>query len=133
MRPYGICLSLAGLFHLAYFPVPYMLSQKVGLHSFFLLLGIPLCKCTTFFFFLIIIVVQVQFSAFPAHPSPTPHSSLPPSHFHPRIIVHVSSIIILAKPSPLSPEILFPLPSGHCQLILNFSIFGHILLVYLFC
>ena len=75
-------------------------------------------------------IVQVQFSAFSLHPSPTPAfpTSLPfPPP--PPIIVHVSFIIVPTNPSPFSPEIPSPLPSGHCWPFLSFSVFGYILLV----
>ena len=81
---------------------------------------------------LFFIVVQVQFSAF----SPTsPHLALPTSLLlpPPLIIVHAPFRIVPAKPSPFSPEIPSPLPSGHCQPVLNVNIFGYILLACLFC
>ena len=79
-----------------------------------------------FFFF---IVVQVQFSAFSLHPSPTLQPSPQPSHFHPtRLIVHVSFIIVPTNPSPCSPAIPSTLPYGHCQPVLNFSVFGYVYL-----
>ena len=61
----------------------------------------------------------------PHHPSP-PH--LPPL-FPPRfVIAHVSFIVIPVNPSPYSPIIPSPTPSGHCQPVLNFSVFGYIFL-----
>ena len=50
VRSYGVCLSLPGLFHLAWCsPVPSMLLQRVEAPSFSLLHRIPSCKCTTVF------------------------------------------------------------------------------------
>ena len=76
------------------------------------------------------IFVQVQFSAFSPHPRLTPS----PPHIAPvstptPVIVQVSFIIFPTNPSPFSPEIPSPLPSGHCWPFLNFSVFGYILLV----
>ena len=69
-------------------------------------------------------VVQVQFSAFsptcPHHPRLAHVPPLfPPT---PLVIVRVSFIIVPTNPSPFSPEIPSPLPSGHCQPVLNFSL-----------
>ena len=87
------------------------------------------------FFYFNFIVIQVQFSAFPPHPSPTPSPlHLPPVSTSPHnVIVQVSFIIVPTNTSPSSPEIPSPLPSGHCRPFLNFSVFGYILLVCLFC
>ena len=67
-------------------------------------------------------VVQAQFSAFSPHPR-RPHLS-PISTLPPTIIVHVFFIIVPANPSPFSPEILSPLPTGHClfQTFASFSL-----------
>ena len=82
----------------------------------------------------IFIVVQVQFSAFCPHPSPPPQPSPPPSPLPPLLVtVHVSFIVVLANYSPFSPIIPSPLPSGHCQPVLNFSVSGYILLACSFC
>ena len=80
-------------------------------------------------------MVQVQFSGFPPtlshHPSP---SHLPPLFPPPLVIVHVSFIIVPANPSPFSPVIPSPLLSHHFQQpVLNFSVFGYILLACSFC
>ena len=83
---------------------------------------------------LIFIVVQVEFSAFPHHPSPLPQASpLPSPVYIPLVIVHVSFIVVPINPSPFSPITPSPLPSGYCQLIPNFNVFGCILLACLFC
>ena len=47
--------------------------------------------------------------------------------------VHVSFTSVPVIPSPYSPIILSLLPSGHCQPVLNFSVFGYILLACSFC
>ena len=67
----------------------------------------------------------------PHHPSP-PHTSFP-CFYPPLVIVHESFIIVPMNLSPFSPIIPSPLPSGHCQPVLNFNVFGHILLACLFC
>ena len=79
---------------------------------------------------LFFIVVQLQFYAFPPT-SPALPSSLPCFHT-PLVIVHLSFIVVLANPSPFSPIIPSPLPSGHCQPVLNFSVFGSICLLVRF-
>ena len=64
------------------------------------------------------------------HPSPLPHSILPPTV----VFAHGSFITVPWWPfsffSQLSP---LPLPSGYCQFVLNFNVSGYILLAYLFC
>ena len=40
---------------------------------------------------------------------------------------------IPVSPSSFSPIIPSPLPSGYCQLVPNFNVFGYILLACLFC
>ena len=83
------------------------------------------------FFFLL-----VKYSFLPFLPTPGQHFSppyFPPLFPPPTVIVHVSFIIVPANPSPFSPEIPSLLPSGHCQPVLNFSVFAYILLVCLFC
>ena len=59
--------------------------------------------------------------------TPALPTSLPVSTPH-LVIVHVSFIIVPANPSPFPPEIPSPVPSGHCQPVLKFSVFGYILL-----
>ena len=58
---------------------------------------------------------------------PQPQTShLPPISTVPSpAIVHVSFIIVPTNPSPFSPVIPSPVPSGHCQSVLNFSVFGY--------
>ena len=80
--------------------------------------------CISFFSF----IDQVQFSAFSPHPFPPPQPSPPPSPVSTAVvIVHVSFIIVPVNPSPFSLIIPSPLPSGHCQPVLNFNVFGYIL------
>ena len=90
-----------------------------------------------FIIFLKILLLLFKYSFLPFPPTLAQHLSplyLPPLFPHPLpIIVHVSFIIVPANPSPFSPEIPSLLPSGHCQPVLNFSVFAYILLVCLFC
>ena len=76
-----------------------------------------------------------MYSSLPFPPTPAQPLALPTSLplSSPPLIVHVSFIIVPTNPSPFSPEIPSPLPSGHCQPVLNFSVFGYVLLVSLFC
>ena len=69
------------------------------------------------------IVVQVEFSAFSSHPSLPPQISPPPSpvSIPPLVIVHVSFIVVPVNPSHFPPIIPSPLPSGYCQIVLNFN------------
>ena len=68
------------------------------------------------------IVVQVQFSFYP-HSFTPPQFSLPPSPIStPLVVVHVSFVIVPVIPSPFSP-----LPSDHCQPVLNFNVFAYTL------
>ena len=84
--------------------------------------------------FLFFTVVHVQFSAFPPYPSPPPQPSPPPSCAHPPLVmVPMSFIVVPVSPSPLSPIIPSPLPFGHCEPVLNFSVFGYTLLACSFC
>ena len=55
----------------------------------------------------------------PHHPS-RPH--LLPPFLSPLVIVHVSFIIVPANPSPFTPIIPTPLPSAHCQPVVNFGV-----------
>ena len=81
-------------------------------------------------YFLNYLIVQLQLSAFsphhsprtPAKPSPSLASTLPLS------FVHVSFIVVPENPSPFSPFIPSTLPSGYCQIVLNFNDSGYILL-----
>ena len=103
------------------------------------LLPTPLCLLTVtmvlaMILYFIFIVVQVHFSAFSPTPAQNPSPPhLPPISTFPPIIIHVSFIIVPANNLPFPPEISSPLPSGHCQPVLNFSVFGYILLVCFFC
>ena len=82
----------------------------------------------TFFFQFLnyFIVVQLQLSAFSPHPSTPPQPNPPPSpaSILPLGFVHVSFIVVPVIPSPL--------PSGYRQIILNFNVFGYILLAFFF-
>ena len=62
------------------------------------------------------IVVQVQLSAFP------PPLLAPTSGF-----VHVSFRVVPENPSLFPPIIPSHLPSGYCQIVLNFSVSGYTL------
>ena len=64
----------------------------------------------------------------PPHPLALPASLPFPS---PLVIVHMSFIIVPINPSPFSPIIPFPLPSDHCQPVLNFNVFGYTILCLL--
>ena len=69
-----------------------------------------------------------KYSFLPFPPTPPHHFSppyLPPPFSPPLVIVHMSFIIVPVNPSPFSPIIPSPLPSGHCQPVLNFSVFGY--------
>ena len=80
----------------------------------------------------IFIVVQVQLSPFSCHQFPTPH--LPPSILPPFDFVRGSFIHVPWRPFSFFPLLSpFPLPSGYCQLVLYFNVFGHILLACLLC
>ena len=74
-----------------------------------------------FILFILILLFKYSFLPFPP-PQPNPQPFPPPSHFHPSVIVHTSFIIVPTNPSAFSPEIPSPLPSGHCQPVLNFSV-----------
>ena len=86
-------------------------------------------------FFFNFIVVQVQLSAFSPHHSPRPQPSPPASpDSTPHLgYVHVSFIPVPENPSPFSPIISSHLPSGYCQIVLNFNVSGYILLACSFC
>ena len=90
----------------------------------------------TFFFLKNYFIVQVQLSAFPPsfptppQPSPPPSSNSTPT---PLGFVHVSFIVVPENPFPLSPHYLFHLPSGYCQIVLNFNVSGYILFAFFFC
>ena len=79
---------------------------------------------------LFFIVVQVQLSPFSPHYSPHPsHPHFPPLILPPFCFVHVPE-----NPFPFLPPIISShLPSGYCQLVLNFKVSGFILLACLFC
>ena len=77
-----------------------------------------------FFFLNYVIVVQLQSSALTTYHSPPPHLPLG--------FVHVSFIII-PETTPLPPIISSRLPSGYCQIVLNFNVFGYILFACFFC
>ena len=114
--------------------IPYLLNR---LKKEDLLLKLDYAQVLIFFkkyLFIFFIVVQVQFSAFSPHPSPTPQSSHLPSLFPPPPTHYCpcSFIIVPPNPSSFSPEIPSPLSSGHCQPVLNVSVFGYILLVVCF-
>ena len=57
-----------------------------------------------------------------------PFPSTPAQHPSPPHLPSVSIPTLCFVPSPYSPEISSPLPSGHCQPVLNFSVCGYILL-----
>ena len=74
-------------------------------------------------FFNIFYCCSSTFSAFYPHPSPLPQPSPHPSPVStPLVVVHVSFVIVPVIPSPFSP-----LPSDHCQPVLNFNVFGYTL------
>ena len=70
----------------------------------------------------------------PPHPNTSALLTSLPS-FHPPFTFYCPCVLYncSCNPSPFSPEIPSPLPSGHCPPVLNFNIFGYILLVCLFC
>ena len=81
-----------------------------------------------------LLLFKYSFLPFPP-PFPTTPAlpiSLPCSYL-PIVIVHVSFIIVSVNPSPFSTIIPSPLPSGHCQPVLSFNVFGYTLLACLFC
>ena len=87
-----------------------------------------------FYFLTFLLLFKYSFLSFP----PTPSHHPKPPHLSPLfppalVIVHVSFIVVLPNPSPFSPIITSPLRSGHCQPVLNFSVFGYILLACSFC
>ena len=81
------------------------------------------------FFLNYFIVFQVQLLVFTPHHSPQPQPNSPHSLASslPLGFVPVSFIIVLENSSPHCP---FPLPSGYCQIILNFSVSGYILFAF---
>ena len=84
-----------------------------------------------FYFKNYFIVVQLQLSAFSPHPSipPQPNPPLSSASTLPLGFVHVSFIVVPENPSPILPS---PLPSGYCQIVLNFNVSGYILFAF-FC
>ena len=69
-------------------------------------------------------------------PLPPPNASHP--HFPPLLpsplgFVHVSFIVVPGNPPHLPPVIPSHLPSGYCQIVINFNVSGYILLACLFC
>ena len=80
-------------------------------------------------FFNYFIVVQLQLSVFTPHHFPLPQPNPPPSlASNPLGFVHMSFIVVPENPSPLPPIILSHLPSGYCQIVLNFKLSGYIFL-----
>ena len=68
---------------------------------------------------------------FPNHlPLPQPNPPLPLASILPPGFVHVSLIVVPENPSPHYPS---HLPSGYCQIVLNFYVSGYILLAFFFC
>ena len=63
------------------------------------------------------------------HQSPPPKPNPPPSGAStlPLGFVHVSFILV---PEKLFPTIPSHLPSGYCQIVLNFNVFGYILFAF---
>ena len=59
-------------------------------------------------------------------PPPPPQPNLPPSPASTLLLgfVHVSFIVVPENPSPHCPLLL---PSGYCQIVLNFNVSGYIL------
>ena len=90
-----------------------------------------------FFFFQFLnyfIVVQLQLSAFSPHLSTPPHpnqTSLPPLLPPSPLVLSMCPLQQFLK--TLLPTITSPLPSGYCQIVLNFSVSGYILFAFSFC
>ena len=113
---------------------PPVLQRGLELDTVFLSAAfVPLLWMTPIYCYFI--VVHVQLSAFSPHHSPPPQPSPPPSpDSTPRLsFVHVSFIVVPENPFPLFPPLSSYLPSGYCQIILNFNVSGYILLACLFC
>ena len=103
----------------------------------FLILKICISQFYQNFLSFLKIVVQVQFSAISPHPYPPPQPTSPvftapsppaPPCYCPGVLYNC-----FCKPFTLSPTIPSPLPSGRCQPVLNFNVFGYILLACSFC
>ena len=75
-----------------------------------------------FIFFNIFVSFKYSFLPFPSTPLHDPNPPhLPPLFPTPLVIVQVSFVIVPVNLSSFSPIIPSPLPSGHCQPVLNFS------------
>ena len=87
------------------------------------------------FFFKKIILLLFNYSCLnfplttPSQPQPNPPPS--PASTLPLGFVHVSFIVVPENPPPFI--ISSPLPSGYCQIVLNFNVSGYILLAFFFC
>ena len=84
------------------------------------------------YFFLIILLV-FKYSCLHLLPTtpPTPATSLP--WFHPPLVLSMCPLYLFLKTlPPFIPIIPSHLPSGYCQIVLNFNVSGYILLACLF-
>ena len=103
--------------------------------SFHLCLKLPIASRFHLFFkklFYCSITVLCMYSPPYLSPTPAKPSSLP--CFHPLLgFVHVYFIVVPENPFPLFPIIPSHLPSGYCQIVLNFNVSGYILLAFFFC
>ena len=87
----------------------------------------------SFLLFNFLLLFKNSYLPFPPTPPHQPSSPYLFPLFPPLVIVHVSFIIVPVNPSPFSSIIPSPLPSGHCQTVLNFNVSGYILLAHPFC
>ena len=87
----------------------------------------------SFYLFYCCLITVVPISP---HNSPPPYPPPPPTFNPPSHVgfVHGSFIHVPWQPFPFFPPLpSFSLPSGLCQFVLHFSVFGFILLICLFC
>ena len=100
-------------------------------------IDIPTNTAQEFSFLKKIIIVQVQLSAFiPHHSHLPPQPSPPPSPAptSPAVVLSMCPLYMFLKSLPLFSSITpSNLPSGYCQIVLNFNVSAYILLACLFC
>ena len=81
-------------------------------------------RITSFLFFIFILLLfKYSCLHFPPNTLPRPQSSPPTSpDYTPHGFVHVSFRVVPENPSPFPPIISSHLPSGYCQIVLNFNV-----------
>ena len=84
-------------------------------------------------YFWMLLLFKCSFLPLPPTPYHLNHPHLPPVSTRPRFcpcVLYSCSCKPFTLFPPLSPS---HLPAGYCQLVLNFNVFGHLLLACLFC